>query len=78
MPRVKRLSGDPAQPNGEPARRDKLTVAEFCDDLGISKSTFYEWRAKGKAPRCFRLPNGDLRIRRSEYERWLQAQEDAA
>jgi excisionase family DNA binding protein len=68
-----------SQPTRDAARsRDKLTVAEFCDDLGISRSTFYEWRAKGKAPRCFRLPNGDLRIRRSEYERWLQAQEDAA
>ena len=30
--------------------RDKLTVAEFCDDLGISRRTFAEWRAKGCAP----------------------------
>ena len=76
MPRAKRISGDPAQPQGKPAQRDKLTVAEFCDDLGISKSTFYEWRAKGKAPHCFSLPNGSLRIRRSEYERWLRERED--
>jgi len=25
--------------------RDKLTVAEICADLGISRRTFYEWRA---------------------------------
>lgn len=57
---------------------DKLTIAELCADLGISRRTFYEWRAKGKAPRCIRLPNGDLRIRRTEYQRWLDAREEAA
>jgi hypothetical protein len=31
--------------------RDKLTVAKVCTDLGIIRRTFYEWRAKGKAPR---------------------------
>jgi excisionase family DNA binding protein len=58
--------------------RDKLTVAEVCADLGISRRTFYEWRAKGTAPRCITLPNGSLRIRRSEYQRWLTAREEAA
>ncbi|GAA2870476.1 hypothetical protein GCM10010517_30700 [Streptosporangium fragile] len=55
-----------------------LTVAEFCAELGISRSTFYDWRAKGRAPRCLKLPNGDLRIRRADYERWLTSLEDAA
>lgn len=59
-------------------RTDRLTVMEVCAELGISRSTFYEWRAKGRAPRCIRLPNGDLRIRRAEMERWLDALEDAA
>ena len=58
--------------------RDKLTIAEVCADLGISRRTFYEWRAKGRAPRCITLPNGSLRIRRSEYQRWLAAREEAA
>ena len=43
---------------------DKLTIAEVCADLDISRRTFDEWRAKGRAPRCIRLPNGGLRIRR--------------
>ena len=60
------------------AARDKLTVSDICADLGISRRTFYEWRAKQRAPRCIRLPNGDLRIRRSEYQRWLNSREDAA
>ena len=57
---------------------DKLTVAEICADLDISPRTFYEWRAKGTAPKCIPLPNGSLRVRRSEYERWLRAREEAA
>jgi excisionase family DNA binding protein len=58
--------------------RDKLTIAEVCADLGISRRTFYEWRAKNRAPKCITLPNGSLRIRRSEYQRWLTAHEEAA
>lgn len=58
--------------------RDKLTIAEVCADLGISRRTFYEWRAKGRAPRCITLPNGSLRVRRSEYHSWLAAREEAA
>lgn len=57
---------------------ERLTVAELCAELGVSRSTFYEWRAKKRAPRCIKLPNGDLRIRRVELERWLSAHEDAA
>ena len=58
--------------------RDKLTVGEVCDDLQIAQSTFYEWRTKGTGPRCIKLPNGRLRVRRSDLETWLDAREDAA
>jgi predicted DNA-binding transcriptional regulator AlpA len=58
--------------------RDKLTVADICADLDISRRTFYEWRAKGRAPQCFALPNGELRIHRAEYERWIRAREAAS
>lgn len=57
---------------------ERLTLAEVCVELHISRSTFYEWRAKGRAPRCIKLPNGDLRIRRAELERWLDSCEEAA
>lgn len=59
-------------------QRDKLTIVEVCADLGVSRRTFYEWRAKKRAPKCITLPNGSLRIRRSEYQRWLAAREEAA
>lgn len=58
--------------------RNKLTVDEICDDLGISRRTFYEWRAKGKAPECTPLPNGELRITRDEYARWYASLRGAA
>nr|WP_111832125.1 helix-turn-helix domain-containing protein [Actinomadura madurae] len=57
---------------------EKLTVKEVCAELRISRRTFYEWRAKGRAPRCIPLPNGALLVRRSELERWLAEREDAA
>ena len=57
---------------------EMVSLEELRADLGISRRTFYEWRAKGRAPRCITLPNGSLRIRRSEYQRWLAAHEEAA
>ena len=41
-----------------------LTVDQLCAELHVSRSTFYDWRAKGRAPKCHKLPNGDIRIRR--------------
>ncbi|MHB1475401.1 MAG: helix-turn-helix transcriptional regulator, partial [Dermatophilaceae bacterium] len=37
------------------AQRGHLTVAEVCAELGVARSTFYDWRAARKAPPCFRL-----------------------
>ena len=58
--------------------RIHLTVTELCDELGIARSTFYDWRAARKAPRCIKLPNGGLRIRRADLEQWLENHEDVA
>ena len=57
---------------------EKLTIPEVCRELKISRSTFYDWRAKRRAPRCITLPNGSLRVRRADLDRWLSAHEDAA
>ena len=58
--------------------RAMLTLAEVCEELAVSRSTFYDWRAKRRAPRCIKLPNGDLRVRRSDLDHWLDDREDAA
>ncbi len=60
------------------APRTWLTVDEFCEELGISRSTFYDWRAKGRAPRVRKLPNAKLRIARADIEAWYDALEGAA
>jgi predicted DNA-binding transcriptional regulator AlpA len=57
---------------------EKLTIAEVCAELKISRSTFYDWRAKRRGPRCITLPNGSLRVRRRDLDRWLGTREDAA
>jgi predicted DNA-binding transcriptional regulator AlpA len=75
MPTVKRLPAGPAAPARS---RDLLTVAEVCGELQIAQSTFDEWRTKGTGPRCIKLPNSQLRIRRGDLSAWLDAREDAA
>lgn len=65
-------------PRKRGAGKAHLTLQDVCAELDIARSTFYDWRAKGKAPRCVKLPNGDLRIRRSEFDRWMAEREDAA
>lgn len=56
--------------------RTLLTVAEVCAELGVARSTFFEWRAKKRGPRAIKLPNGGLRIRRIDLDRWLGSRED--
>jgi excisionase family DNA binding protein len=58
--------------------RKHLTIADVCAELGVARSTFYDWRAAKKAPRCIKLPNGEIRIRRADLERWLAGLEDIA
>jgi excisionase family DNA binding protein len=57
---------------------ERLTVAEFCAEMKITRSTFYDWKAKGRAPRMRKLPNGQLRIDRRDIEAWYEACEVAA
>lgn len=57
---------------------EKLTVAQVCEELGISRSTFYFWRQTRKAPRCIKLPNGKVRVRRNDLDAWLAGREESA
>ena len=62
------------------ARRDELmTVRQVLDELGgVSRRTFYRWRELGLGPEAFKLPNGELRIWRSDFATWLRQLEAAA
>jgi predicted DNA-binding transcriptional regulator AlpA len=50
-----------------------MTVAEVLEELQVSRRTFQGWLATGRGPRRIKLPNGPLRFRRSEFERWLDS-----
>ena len=58
------------------ARDELLTIPEVIDELRIARATFYSWRATGKGPRCVKLPNGTIRIRRSELDRFIASCEE--
>lgn len=77
---VEMIDGAPSSPTTSAGSRiradDKLTLAQLCNELQIARSTFYDWRAKGRGPRCIRLPNGDLRVRRHDLEQWLEHLEE--
>lgn len=55
------------------ARTDELlTLEQVLDELGgVSRRTFYRWRELGRAPKGIRLPNGEIRVWRSELMSWL-------
>jgi predicted site-specific integrase-resolvase len=56
-----------------------MTVREVLAELnGVSRDTFYRWRQLGVAPPAIRLPNGELRIKRAEFVRWLDNLPSAA
>ncbi len=59
-------------------RADQLmSVADMCAELGgLSRRTFYRWRELGTGPRCLKIPNGELRVWRSEFVDWLESLRD--
>lgn len=65
-------------------RIELLSLKQLLAELGededtpLPKSTYYDWEAKGLAPNSFKLPNGRLRFRRTEVDRWIEQREAAA
>jgi predicted DNA-binding transcriptional regulator AlpA len=57
-----------------------MTVPEILAALGgsVSRDTFYKWRQTGKGPRCFTLPNGELRCTVADFTEWLNGLQGAA
>ncbi len=75
--RVTPTRGKPTTPDH--ARRELLPLAVVLAELGdehgpLARSTFDDWRAKGRAPRVIKLPNGQLRVARSDLNTWLDNQ----
>jgi predicted DNA-binding transcriptional regulator AlpA len=55
---------------------EKLTVEEVLRELQVPRSTFFRWRQLAIGPRAIKLPNGQLRFRRSALEAWLRQREE--
>ncbi|MFF7811658.1 helix-turn-helix transcriptional regulator [Streptomyces sp. NPDC007945] len=56
-----------------------MTVPQILTELGgVSRRTFYRWRELGLGPNAFKLPNGELRVWRSDFSAWLRGLEGAA
>jgi predicted DNA-binding transcriptional regulator AlpA len=55
-----------------PRTDELLTIEQVLAELGgVSRRTFYRWRELGRAPQGLKLPNGEIRIWRSEFSSWL-------
>ncbi|RCG20786.1 helix-turn-helix domain-containing protein [Streptomyces diacarni] len=61
------------------ARPQMLKLLEVLEEIGMSRAAFYRMRARGQAPKLIKLPNGQLRVRRSDLDDWWgRYEEDAA
>ncbi|MFF4813258.1 helix-turn-helix transcriptional regulator [Kitasatospora sp. NPDC001309] len=56
----------------------KLKLRAVLEEIDMSRAAFYRMRARGEAPKILKLPNGQLRIRRSALDAWWAAQEQDA
>ena len=52
-----------------------MSQHDVLRELGISRSTLHKWRAEGRGPGFRKLPNGELRIRRSDLNEWVTSME---
>ncbi|WP_411574131.1 helix-turn-helix transcriptional regulator [Streptomyces fradiae] len=59
-------------------RPKMLKLPEVLEEIGMSRAAFYRMRARGQGPRLIKLPNGQLRVRRSDLDAWLSQCEEAA
>jgi predicted DNA-binding transcriptional regulator AlpA len=64
-----RVKAPAVRPAGE--RRELLTLLQVWDELGISESTWYEWRDRGDIPKTIKLPNRQIRVDRVDLNAWL-------
>lgn len=55
--------------------RRSLKLSEVLDEINMSRAAFYRMRARGQAPKCIKLPNGQIRVRRSDLDAWLTSYE---
>ncbi|MFH8219830.1 helix-turn-helix transcriptional regulator [Streptomyces sp. NPDC018057] len=55
-----------------------LKLPEILEEIEMSRAAFYRMRARGNAPKLIKLPNGQLRCRRSDLDAWWSSMEETA
>ncbi|MFJ9408933.1 helix-turn-helix transcriptional regulator [Streptomyces sp. NPDC101393] len=58
--------------------RKMLKLTEVLEEIDMSRAAFYRMRARGKAPKLIKLPNGQLRVRRTDLDAWWAECEQTA
>ena len=58
-------------------RSKLLSVDEMLERLGdesgpLPRRTWQQWRKDGRAPRCYKLPNGRVVCRIDEFDSWFE------
>jgi hypothetical protein len=55
-----------------------MSQTDILIELDISRSTLAKWRREGRGPAFKKLPNGELRIRRADFDAWVSALDEVA
>jgi predicted DNA-binding transcriptional regulator AlpA len=55
------------------SRKQWLTLTDVCEELGVARSSLDAWRRDDRFPKFRKLPNGGLRLRRSELDVWTES-----
>jgi predicted DNA-binding transcriptional regulator AlpA len=63
---------------GEIRSAGLMTIEDVLRELQISRSTLDAWRRSKRFPAFRRLPNGQLRLKRIELDKWLDQRKKAA
>ncbi|MCX4686926.1 helix-turn-helix domain-containing protein [Kitasatospora purpeofusca] len=56
-------------------KQEHLKLPAVLDEIEMSRSAFYRMVARGKGPKLLKLPNGQIRVRRTDLDAWWAALE---
>jgi predicted DNA-binding transcriptional regulator AlpA len=62
----------------QPSKATASSILDFCHRWGIARSTFYEWKAEGRAPRVLRIGTKRRVITAADEAAWVAAREAEA
>lgn len=64
-------SGQPVKRTTTMERTRWIPLSDALAELGVSRSTFDDWRRQGVAPETMKLPSGKLRVSRQDLDAFI-------